>query len=490
VIEIADAQPGGGAPAPQSAGIIFQHHYDRELEAQTEIKLMNMIKAFQEWCVREVRFVNGKKYVRPITDSEAIGELGQIYSEVGLLCDAYKEKDAVKMIDDYLEWLSHQHELDGPSTLANLRSLAKIVAENLKRKHRFMDRMEEKKPWDREIKKKLEFNPLTPEEEAFYNKLEKEWIKLAWLLTYYVVKMEGDAHILLTGPNNSGKTNTATCLLRKCNWFLVNYWKVTKYNDFWIEDHPECANIPLDRFKIRRDVYVIPNPEQLELRFNSGQYQCIDVNEGMEAATSLQSQKKEVVSLGINRFVSRSYHNIVIWEYQVQHRSTAMMLEGMNFWIQKMKKRHFVLSMPSSLVRKRDPYNFLKLDKCEDDDEIGRWMVKQKNYIHTFRAPRLNAHNQKIFKRWYHDQKELEKSAKEVRSKKGVEYDLMIQNIWEKVNVSHVLSYIDLESSLDEMGYNNNDKKAFMRDYSKYNRLKQYEKWNKKQEVGEVQNGQ
>lgn len=491
-----------GTPAPVAPpvpGLIWRDNHDRDLESQTELKLMNMVKAFQEWCVREARIVNGKKYVRPITDSEAIGEIAQIYHEVSLLCDAYKETVPVKQIDEYCEWLTLQHELDGPSTLNNLRALTKIIAEYLKRKHKFMDRTDEKKPWDREIKKKLEIRVFPPEVQQFYDRISTEWKKFAFLLCWYVVVEKGDAHILDTGPNNSGKTNTALCFLRQCNYYLINMprlipsiaplWQVSKYNDFWVEDHPECANIPLDRFKIKNDCYVVPDPEALETRFNSGQFQCIDVNEGMEAATNVQSQKKDVVRLGINRFTSRSYHNIIVWEYQVQHRSTAMMVEGMNFWMQKMKKRHFILSMPSSLVRKRDPFSFKELDKCKDDDEIGDWMVKQKYYIHTFRAPRLNANNEKVFARHYNEQKLLQKAGTDVRTKKGLGYELMIQEMWEKVNKDHTMSILDLEGALDEMGYNKKDKDAFMRDYGKFGRVKSYEKWNKKATAGAVANG-
>ena len=428
-----------------------------------------------------------------ITDSEAIGEIREIYATVGMLCDKYNEPEAVKVIDAYLKWLSEQHELNGPATLNDLHTLAKIMANNLGRKHRFMDNLDKVKVWDRELKKKLEFHQFPPKVEEYFNKISGEWRKLAFLLCWYVVVEGGDAHILLTGPNNSGKTNTACCILRKCNWYLINYWKVTKYNEYYIEKHPESAAVPLDKFSIKRDCYVIPDPEALEKRFNSGQFQCIDVNEGMEAATSLQSMKKDVVSLGVNRFTSRSYHNIVIWEYQVQHRSTAMMIEGMNFWIQKMKKRHFVLSMPSSLVRKRDPYNFNQLDKCEDDDAIGDWMIKQKNYVHTFKAPKLGPKNEKIFKQHYNEQKMLQKEGKDVRTKKGLGYELMIKEMWERVNKDHTMSILDLEGSLDEMGYNKKDKDAFMRDYGKYGRIKSYEKWNKKaddkRDVGAEANG-
>ena len=135
-------EPIAPPPSQQSGELKYMHHYDRDLEAQTELKLMNMVKAFQEWCIRKAYFVNNKKYVMAITDSEAIGEIREIYATVGMLCDKYNEPEAVKVIDAYLKWLSEQHELNGPATLNDLHTLAKIMANNLGRKHRFMDNLD------------------------------------------------------------------------------------------------------------------------------------------------------------------------------------------------------------------------------------------------------------------------------------------------------------------------------------------------------------
>lgn len=291
---------------------------------------------------------------------------------------------------------------------------------------------------------------------------------------------EGDAHILLSGPNLSGKTDTALPFLGAANKYLVEYFHVKKYNETHLKLHPEDADIPQRRFSIKKDVYVTPEGDELKNRFVQEQFQTIDVNEGMEAGNNMQSNKAQTVELGIKRFTTRSYHNIVIWEYQVQKRMTAMMLEGMNFWMQKMRKRHYILSIPSTLVRKKDPYYMQELEKCRTDSEISYWMrYLNPNYIHTFKAPHMKPYHRKIFQAHYWQEKDKQAQGEKTRKSMTVGYTQMIEDIWNKINVRHTLSLIELGDTLSEMGFKDNDKKSFMRDYGKLNRVKKWENWSK-----------
>jgi hypothetical protein len=467
---------------PEGGGLIYQHHYDRDLEAQSETDLMHLIMWMQEWNSRNTYYIRGVKYVKPIQDSQAIAEIRKIFSQVRFLCMKYQEWAAVTEINKYVTFLTDAKELDGPSTLANLERLSETIARNLGVKHKFKDRTEDRRPWDMEIKKKLEFPEMTEEEIHYYLGINRDWKKMCWLITYYVVKCNGDAHILLSGPNLSGKSNTAIRLLKQCNWYLVNYWKVNKYNDHYIKRHPDQKGVKQDIFRIRRDVYITPDAKELRLRFESQQYQTLDINEGMEAATNLQSMKSDIVSLGVKRFTSRSYHNIVIWEYQVQQRPTAMMLEGMNFWIQKMKKRHFILSIASTLVRKKDPYYMEELNKCRTDKEIGIWMTKKNpNYVHTFRAPKLGPKNEMTFQMHYWKQKDLQLKGEVIKEKMGNKYNLMVEEIWNRVNVLNNLTFLDIPEVLErDMGFQDKDVASFMRDYGRFNRAQLYDRWKKK----------
>lgn len=469
----------------EGVGLIYQHHYDRDLEADLEKNIMNLIMWMQEWSARNTHLYTDpatnsqEKYTTPIKDSSAIAEIRKAYSLARFLCMKYQEWDAVNSINSYIEFLTEQRELDALSTLKNLEVLSEIISKNLGIKHRFRDRVEDKQPWDLKFKKKLGFKREIEQKHLdFFNTIDREWKKLAFLLTYYVVAKEGDAHILLSGPNLSGKSNTAMCLLRQCSVYLVDYWKVGMFNDHYIEKHEEARGIPQRKFEIKEDSYITPDPTMLKTRFASQQYQCIDINEGMEAATNLQSMKSDIVSLGVKRFTSRSSHNIVVWEYQVQQRPTAMMLEGMNFWVQKMYPEHFVLSIASMLVRKKDPYYMKELDKCRTDKEIGTWMTKiNPNYIHTFRAPRLSKRKEKEFKIHYEEQKALQLVSDNVRTKVGHEYNLMLNKVYE-MEAKHEIDFIEIESRiLDPIGYNLKDKQAFMRDYGRLKRAKMYEKW-------------
>ena len=475
------------SPSQPEAGntLIFKHHYDREDEVATKDRIKMLLKGFQTYAVEKRHYnENGSVWVENVKDAQAIGEVREVFSGARYLFNKYREKDEADTCGNYLAWLTEQKELDTPGIIKDLDLLLEKISKILGVKHGFKDRTDDALPWDRQVKKKLEFPEFTPEEELFYQSINREWKKQAWLTTFYVVRCEGDAHILLAGPNLSGKSSTAIPFLYMCNYYLREFWHVDRYNEYYIEKHPEAKGEKLRKFAIERDVYVTPKPEDLKERFKAEQYQTIDINEGMEAATNLQSMKSEVVELGIGRFTTRSFHNIIVWEYQVAERPSAMMLEGMNFWMQKMRKRHYILSIASTLVRKKDPYYMKELAKCRSDKEIGLWMTKiNPNYVHTFRAPKMGPNLKRRFQMWYDQSKEEQTETQKVKTSIGKGYELIIKRMWDEVNKTHKTEYLEIGEKLKKMGYEERDVAQFMRDYGKYNRLRLYEGFGEKSEV-------
>ena len=468
--------------------LIFKHHFDRDDENNLKDTLERLLAGFQEWSARNTHpeyIVNGNPYVVPITDTKAIGEIREVFSGAKYLFNKYHEKETASMVGGYIDFLTEQKELDTISTIKNLQMLLDLLAEKLGINHGFKDRTDNDKLWEETLARRLEFPPMTARDLAYRKTLKWEWDQLAFDMTYYCVKCKGDAHILLSGPNLSGKSNTSIPFLIRCNHHFRVFWDVEKFNEFYVNGnpgenmppHPEAAGVKLGKFSIRRDVYVTPESEELRTRFKESQYQAINVNEGMEAATNIQSQKSEAVQLGIKRFTTRSFHNIVIWEYQVADRPTGMMLEGMNFWFQKMKKRHFVLSAASTLIRKKDPYLMKEMNKCRSDKEFGDWMENKNgsgnpNYIHTFKSPKMSARIEKAFQMWYWESKERQAAIDKVKNSIGRDYTAMIDEIWQKVNVNHTLAFIEIGDELSKAGFNERDKASFMRDYGRYNRNK------------------
>ena len=480
-------------PESENRGLYFQPSYDRANEDRLEWDITNMLGALQDFAARNTTLSDDGKggkvrKVNLIYDAEAMGRIRRMFSTGKLILNKYHEKDAAEQVQKVIDFLTSQYALEPIQAMENLELLSDLIAKHLGENQQFKDKTHAKFIWDSELKKKLEFSVvkdgMTREETDYYNAIKHDWEKHAWLTTYYVVKCEGDAHILLSGPNLSGKSSTAIRFLNKCSYYLVYFWHVKKYNSEHIKHHPELANVPQRRFSIKKDVYVTTEAKELQDRFMSEQYQTIDINEGMEVATNVQSQKQEAVMQGIKRYTTRSYHNIVIWEYQVQSRATMMMIEGMNFWMQKMRKRFYVLSVPSTLVRKRDPYYFEELNKCKKESEISFWMrYANPNYIHTFRAPKLDDHHKEIFQRHYWAQKEKQAKSEKTRTTRTLGYDKVISDVYDRINVSHTLSLLELGDLLAKMGYNDNDKKAFMRDYGKFKRIKLWENFNEKEPV-------
>lgn len=477
---------------PENKGLYFQPSYDRANENQLETDIVNMIGSLQDYRSRNARYVNSHWEVSDIADPMAIGAIRRMFSFGKLLLNKYKETQAVEQVNNYLKIFTMYPTLNTDAAIENLELLSDLIAKHLGQDQQFKDKTFATFVWDKELSKKLEFPQLSQDEQAYYDAIKKDWRKLAWLITFYVVKCEGDAHILLSGPNLSGKTNTAICFLKQCNYYLVDYWKVKRYNETHTKEHPEDVGVLQRKFSIKKDVYVTPEASELQERFKSEQYQTIDINEGMEVATNTQSQKNDAVQMGVKRYTTRSYHNIVIWEYQVQKRPTAMMVEGMNFWFQKMRKKHFVLSLASTLIRKSDPYYFQELDKCRTENSISFWMrYLNPNYIKTFSAPRLKPRYKREFDLHYWRQKDKQAQALKVKTSRTKGYETMLEQIYTEINEKHTLSLIELSERLDELGYQDLDKKQFMRDYGKYKRVRLWENWGKKDEkqVGAIKNG-
>ena len=171
-------------------------------------------------------------------------------------------------------------------------------------------------------------------------------------------------------------------LLSFANRLLREYWKVKN-----------------ERFSLKKDVYYVPAPTDLDELLGDTMYNTKDLNEGMAAAVNLRSMDPQVIKLGVNAFITRAKHNFVIFESQVASRVPKLLEERFNLWIHKMSKEWAVMSIPSSLYRKVDPLYLDELDKLRSDKEISYWFrYKNPNYITTFRAPKLKKSFEEKFK--------------------------------------------------------------------------------------------
>lgn len=500
---------GANINAGEPEKISFKANYDKELEQETHQRYTQEIGNVQ------AHLMEGRKV---ITDPAFIGRFASLLSDTKRLFLKYKETKAAEEVEGKEKELSNLQMpmLDTKAALTILQHFRDELAITMGVKHNFKDSVEHREPWDNNVAKKLELPRVFPREQeeawgrfsdevwAYYDALHGKLKRLCFLISMDITMNNGDANILLSGPKKSGKTNTAEVQLRLINRFLREFWHAPKYNEEYLKEHPdflkkhpEARYEVVDAFRIRRDMLVTPSPDEMQSRMNDAfQYQTIDVNEGMEVATNLQSMQKEKIEVGIRMFTTRSLHSVVIWEYQVAKRPTGLMLEGMNYWEQKMGKKWFVLSMASHLVRKADPYYMAELEKCRTDMEISRWISGRgtntnPNFVSKFKAPHMSQRNQRIFDSHYKSRRmakaESEGLEKEVRQAK-IEH---VKYVWELVNERNLMSPLSIRSLLMKppedggLGYNDKQAERFMKKYSEYDEEQRWKRYGKKLKIEE-----
>ena len=144
----------------------------------------------------------------------------------------------------------------------------------------------------------------TPESVAAkFDSIKYQWQKVCFLFTEHVTLREGNINCLLTGVNDSGKTNTANSMLPFCNDLLINFWKVTRYKPGYILEHPELAGVPPERYSLEKNCIFIPKPADLNKLLGHEQFLQADFNEGLAAAVNLKSNTGEAVDMGVSSFI-------------------------------------------------------------------------------------------------------------------------------------------------------------------------------------------
>ena len=452
---------------PPDQQILFKQNYDKELEHWVEERFSFLLKNLHYY-----RMAKGE---RAITVPELLAEIKGLVSPLRRLYVKYHENTV--NIDKFNEYVRQEPRLPVLWTIESLEILETEFLQLIAIKHGFMDKIENKEPWEEKIKKKLQLRDMNEEESIYYATKDSDWKKIAWYISMNNVVRHGDASILLSAPNDGGKTNTALPILKEVNKCYLQFWikqpkyqkTLVPYSEEFVQLHPEKAKERLGKFKIVNDVMITPTPAEIQQRVSIEQYRCLDINEPMEAATNLQSMQREVIQMGVKRYTTRMQHNTLIWEYQVAKRPTALMLEGMNFWINKMGLKWCVLSMASHLYRRTDPYYLTELDKCRSDREISRWFTKvNPNFIHKFKAPKMSVVMEEEFKTHYKQKQQEKQAAEGMKASSLAIYNNLIKQLWNECYDGRV-SKVNLPRLLaSQYHFSEGQIKRFMRDYDKF----------------------
>lgn len=377
-----------------------------------------------------------------------------------------KYHEDIKPITDYEEQISLSTALPTLQTIKKLKELQEAEIKNIAVKHKLMDRLEEKEPWEDIVKKKFWLNQIKNFDihEQYAKTIFPEIKRFVFYETAYMVLCEGDIISLKSGPNNSGKTSSSLVELRWANYFLRNYWKVSKFSDKYE---------PLDKFSMRKNVFYYPDASQIADKIaEATQYNCIDINEGMKAAVNLKSWDPETIDMINDIFTERSKHNFLMWEYQAAKRPPKMLLTRFNVWEHKMGQKWLVVSMPSSLYRTEDPMYMGEVEKLKGDRAISAWFTHRwgnANFIDKFKSPKLKDKYKNLFDKIKRQEKEKYERGKKVRKTINNIWYTFVEDMWNKVDQGS-LAYVDLKTILEEKGFKDPQIKQFLRDYDKYDR--------------------
>jgi hypothetical protein len=381
---------------------------DKEFEQEIARRYISLLGGLSSWYAQtRLQYIDSKSMES--TGEDPISEINYVLEGTWRLLTKYNEPEAAAEVAATLKEITGLYNVKTLLMIERLRHHYQQLTYYMGVKHSFKDSTESRPPWDQTLKKKMslenipadkfaEFGKTEVEVEAYYSNIKPEWKRLCFRLTSYCTLREGDIHILLGGVNNSGKSNASVMILAYCNELFRTFWHCKKYKPTYVKEHPELADILVDPFSLAHDVHFIPDSSALNKALSEQQYNTWSLDEALKSAMNLRSQSKESIDFAINRFIGRSSHSIVVHSYQVAKRTTSLLAEGMSIWLQKMNVQYFVAMLPPSTIRKGDPFYFRQLDKLTSESEINKWILKNPNYLHTFRSPRMPKETEDEFK--------------------------------------------------------------------------------------------
>ena len=473
-------------PLPQQSPdrLSYSPNYDKELYD----KIRTELTAVYNILVAEAKI---KSY---LNDPDGLGRISGLFNDMKMLLLTYKEKiqelDVLEIELISAKYYPLQDTKEQKGLVSQFIFIRDTFIEIMAHKHAFMDRVDTKRPWEENFKKKLNLLDIKLDQEQidWYDKYcdsktdhkyKKKWRKICFWWALYCVKRKGDICTLVTGINNSGKSNTSVRMLQFTNRIFRECWHIK-------ED--EKQTIELHKFNIDKDVVYDPDPSVLNSLLEEDRfYQTIDITEGMGSATNLQSMDKKVIKLGVKAYRMRYRRDVIIWEYQITERPPKLLVTRFNSWIHKLNWYWGVISCPSSFYRTKDPLYLKRLEDIADNDtKLARWFDNPRqnpNYICKFTTPKLSNTMQAKFD---HNMMEADKrmlEKEELQDKHATRYFSIVKDLWKKVNIDNFMVEDQIATELIGKGFNKPQIEKVVKLYSEYDATQKYQHETKQKKV-------
>lgn len=230
----------------------------------------------------------------------------------------------------------------------------------------------EKLPFLWGVAQKLQYTKWTNEEtDYFENKVHSALHKTAFLINHYRVIEDGEAHMLMSGDNRSGKTGTSVRLLlyswKDLNGFyrprIEEQLAAGKYLKMDGTPYEKFEDLIPQKFSLKDRMIFMDSKNRLNLLATSP-FPDLLYDEGNFTNINLKSMDPQAIEDTIAAFGARNKHPFIIYNYQNSNRPTLFLREKFNMWIHKIHIKHGFLFIRQRLViPSQDPWLVKKLDK-------------------------------------------------------------------------------------------------------------------------------
>lgn len=464
--------------------VSFQKNYDKESQHEIEQDFKTLISAVTGYCI--------ESGTNLITEADVVaavlGRFEKLIQGCKQLYRKYHENP--EMILGFEVYMNGAIMIDRVDFITKLKEIQDKEIEDIAVKHKLMDRVTEREPWEETVKKKLWLNDeWTPVLEWFLkNRLHNvRWRMQVFLETAFVVLRHGDIVKLISGPNDSGKTWASLPQTKFANYLFRNFW-VLYLKNLPYPDNPNKEKAKAEytsrlaliarlemikKWTMKNNIIFYPEAERIRAKIADGtSFNCINVNEGMKSAINLRSFDQEAIDMILEIFTERASNNYMIFEYQQAKRPPKLLLGRFNVWQHKANPIWMVTSIPSSIYRTEDPFYMGEVEKIKGDRAISAWFThrnRNANFIAKMRAPRLTEAEETEFKR-------LRKIAKlEYEAGRNIKKGMYGTDWYNKLEEIHELlrngqiAYMKIPDIIrNAYGYTDVQLNKFMTDFQRY----------------------
>lgn len=451
------------AEVQEAREVLIQGNYDKQMQHELEVMILNLLRELRRFYVQPEAYhvAYNAEGVQFISNPDAIADLEKILQLMKQLC--YKYHEPVTIIENAEKQFEGLTMLPTLYTIQVIKELQAYEIMNVAVKHKLMDSVREKEPWEEEVKKKffLHQNPEWEAHEKVALGIKPEWKRFEFYKTAYMVLMGGDIIELKSGINNSGKTESTLAEQHYANYLLRQYWKVS-----W---NPH-KHITIPAYSLRKNVFYYPDASLISEKVaEDTQFNIWDVNEGMKTAINVKAWDPNSIDMTIDLFTERSKHNYITFEYQAAKRPPPMLRSRFNVWEHKMGPLWKVVSMPSSLYRAEDALLLNDIEKVRGDSNISKWFTRKSakhnaNFIVKMRSPKLKPYVRARFDQIKREEKAKWKAEQDAaKTAKKSNWWTYVKDTYERIARGEV-AWMDVSQELERLGWSEDVRRAFQKD--------------------------